>query len=115
MRTPTHLQLLAAILIVTGVVAFAPRLQHPHLNLSFRSFATTLSGAKRFVDDSSHVPNLEAGCKVQRASLPEYLDQMADDQVLRPPSLSELEVFPIRPLIRRFTLRPSRSDSSIPL
>ena len=109
------MQWIAAILIVTGIVAFAPRLQRPHLNLSLRSSATTLSGAKRFVDDSSHLPDLEAGGKVQRASLPEYLNQMADAHDFRPPSIPEFEVFPIRPLIRRFTLRPARSDSPVPL
>jgi hypothetical protein len=115
MRSRTHLQWIAAILIVTGIVAFAPRLQRPHLHLSVRSSATTLSGAKRFVDNSSHSPDLEAACKVQRASLPEFLTQIADDQAFRLPSISEFEVFSIRPLIRRFTPRPSRSDSSVPL
>jgi hypothetical protein len=116
MRSPVHLQLLAAILIVAGIVAFAPRLQCPHLKLSVRSSTAMLSGAKRFVDDSSQLPDLEAGCKVQRASLPEYLNQMADDQAFRPPSISsEFGIFPVRPLIRRFTLRPARSDSPIPL
>jgi hypothetical protein len=115
MRSRVHLQLLVAILIVAGVVAFAPRLQRPHLNLSVRSSAAMLSGAKRFVDDSSQLPDLEAGCKVQRASLPEYLNQMADDQAFRLPSISEFRVFLVRPLIRRFTLRPARTDSPVPL
>lgn len=115
MRSRVHLQLLAAILIVAGIVAFAPRLQRPHLNLSVRSSTTMLSGAKRFVDDSSHVPELEAGCEARRASFPQYLRQIADDQASRPPSISQFAVLPLRPLIRRFTLRPARSDSPVPL
>ena len=115
MRSRSHLQLIAAILIVTGIVAFAPRLQRPYLHFSIRSSAAVLSGAKRFVDNSAHMPELKVSCAEQRVSLPEYLKQASDDQGFRPLTISWLVALPIQPLIRRLMLRPARADSPVPL
>jgi hypothetical protein len=115
MRSRSHFQLLAAILIVIGVVAFAPRLQPPYLHSSIRSFATTLSGAKRFVDNSAHLPDLRVSCSEQRVPLPEYLEQTSDDPGSRQLIISKFVALPMQPLIRRFTLRPARADSPVPL
>ena len=115
MRSPSHLQLIAAILIVTGVVAFAPRLQRPYLHFSIRSSATALSGAKRFVDNSAHLPNLDVSCAERRVSLPDYLEQSSNDLGFRPLTISRFVALPIQPLIRRLMLRPARANSPVPL
>jgi hypothetical protein len=115
MRTSAHLRLLAAVLIVTGIVAFAPQLQRPHFHFSIRSSATTLSGAKRFVDNSAHLPDLKVSCPEQRVPLPEYLEQTSDDSGSRQLTISKFAALPLQPLIRRFTLRPARADSPVPL
>lgn len=115
MRSRSHLQLVAAILIVTGVVAFAPRLQRPYLHFSIRSSAATLSGAKRFVDNSAHLPDLKVSCPEQRVPLPEYLERASDDPGFRQLTISNFVALQIQPLIRRLTLRPARADSPVPL
>jgi hypothetical protein len=115
MHSRAHLQLIAAILIVTGIVAFAPQLQSPHFHFSVRSSGATLSGAKRFVDNSAHLPDLDLTSAVRRVSLPEHLEQSSNDPGFRPLTISRSVALPMQPLIRRFMLRPERANSPVPL
>jgi hypothetical protein len=114
MSARLHLQLIAAILVVTSIVAFAPRVQSPHLRLSCRSSQSLLSGAKRFTDNSSHPPDLKTNCSVRRVSLPE-LEQTPEHQTARHLLNFKFAAPPVRPLIRRFKLRLARADSPVPL
>ena len=114
MSARLHLQLIAAILVVTSIVAFAPRAQNPHLRLSCRSSEALLSGAKRFTDNASHTPDLKTNCSVRRVSFPE-LKQTPDDQTSQRLSTYKFAARPMRPSIRRFKLRLARVDSPVPL
>ena len=111
-----HLQLVAAVLIVTGIVAFAPRLQPPHMRLSCRSYeGTTLSGAQRFTKASSSLPDLKVGYEAHRASFPKYLKRICDGQAARPLLSFRFAPPSAEPFIRRFKLLPSRAESQDPL
>jgi hypothetical protein len=116
MLSRRHLQLVALILVAISAVAFAPRLQHPHVQLSCASLeGATLSGAQRFTDNSSRLPDLEAGYAANGVPLQQNLKLIADDQSAEP-LLSFISETPfVRPIVRRYKLLPSRAESQGPL
>ena len=88
MLSRRYLQLLSMILVGISVVAFTPRLQHPHLRLSCGSIeGTTLSGAQRFTDDSSRTPDLKAGYQANGVPLPLDLKLISDDSAVSSPGI----------------------------
>jgi hypothetical protein len=116
MLSRRHLQLVAMILVGISVVAFTPRLQRPHLRLSCVSIeGTTLSGAQRFTDDSSRMPDLEAGYQANGAPLPQDLKLISEDQVATPSLRFGFETPFVRPIVRRNKLLPLRASSQDPL
>lgn len=109
------LQLIAVILVAVSVVAFAPRLEHPHVRLSCGSSeGPTLSGAQRFTDDSSRVPDLKAGYELNGIPLLQDLKLIADDQAFK----TSLNFGFRRPFVRQVARRyklPARSENQDPL
>jgi hypothetical protein len=116
MLSRRYLQLVAMLLIGISIVAFTPRLQHPHLRLSYGSIeGTTLSGAQRFTDDSSRMPDLKAGYAVNGVPLPLDLKLISDDQIATPTLSFRFETPFVRPIVRRNKLLPLRASSQDPL
>ena len=116
MLSRRHLQLVAIILIGISVVAFTPRLQHPHLRLSCGSIeGTTLSGAQRFTDDSSRTPDIKSGYQANGVPLPQDLKLISEDQVATPSLSYRFETPFVRPIVRRNKLLPLRASSQDPL
>jgi len=110
------LQVVALILIGISVVAFTPRLQHPHVRLSCGSIeGTSLRGAQRFTDNSSRLPDLKAGYQVNGVPLPQDLKLISEDQVATPSLRFRFEASFVRPILRRNKLLPSRASSQDPL
>ncbi len=110
------LQLVSMILVAISVVAFTPRLQHPHVHLSCGSIVgTTLSGPQRFTDDSSRLPDLKDGYEANRALLPQDLKLISVDQVSTPLLGFRFRTPFVRPIVRRIKLLPSRAASQDPL
>src|SRR5579862_4016652 len=108
MLSRRSLQVVALILIGISVVAFTPRLQHPHVRLSCRSIeGTSLRGAQRFTDNSSRLPDLKGGYQANGVPLPQDLKLISEDQVATP-SLREASF--VRPIVRRNKLLPSRAS-----
>ena len=116
MLSRRHLQLVAMILVGISVVAFTPRLQHPHLRLSCGSIeGTTLSGPQRFTDDSSRLPDLKAGYEANGVPLPQDLKLISEDQAATPSLSLRFETPFVRPIVRRNKLLPLRASSQDPL
>src|SRR5580704_5277006 len=116
MLSHRHLQLVAMLLVGISVVAFTPRLQHPHLRLSCGSIeATTLSGPQRFTDDSSRLPDLKAGYAANGVPLRQDLKLISEDQIATPSLRSGFETPFIRPIVRRNKLLPLRASNQDPL
>jgi len=116
MLSRRYLQLLSMILVGISVVAFTPRLQHPHLRLSCGSIeGTTLSGAQRFTDDSSRTPDLKAGYQANGVPLPLDLKLISEDQVATPSLSYRFETPFVRPIVRRNKFLPLRASSQDPL
>jgi hypothetical protein len=116
MLSRRHLQLVAVILVAISAVAFTPRLQHPHVRLSCGSSdGPTLTGAQRFTDDSSRVPDLKAGYEVNVIPLLQDLKLIADDQALKPSLNSGFRRPFVRQVARRYKLFPARAESQDPL
>jgi hypothetical protein len=116
MLSHRHLRLVAMLLVATSVVAFMPRLRHPHLHLSCGSVkGTTLSGAQRFTDDSSRMPDLRAGYEANGVPLPQDLRLISEDQVATPSLRFRFETPFVRPIVRRNKLLPLRASSQDPL
>jgi hypothetical protein len=104
------------LLVGISVVAFTPRLQHPHLRLSCGSIeATTLSGPQRFTDDSSRLPDLKAGYAANGVPLRQDLKLISEDQIATPSLRSGFETPFIRPIVRRNKLLPLRASNQDPL
>jgi hypothetical protein len=111
-----HLQLVAMILVAMSMVAFTPRLQHPHLRPSCRSTGdTTLTGSQRFTDDSSCLPDFKAGYEANGVPLPQYLKLISDDQATTPLLSFRITTPSVRPIVRRYKLLPPRAESQDPL
>lgn len=111
-----QLQLVAMILVGMSVVAFTPRLPHPHVRLSSVSIeGTTLTGPQRFTDDSSRLPDLKAGSEANGVPLPQDLKLISEDQVGAPLLRYGFDTPFVRPIVRRNKLLPSRASSQDPL
>jgi hypothetical protein len=111
-----YFQIVAMILIAMSTVAFAPRLQRPHVRLSCGSTdGATLSGPQRFTDDSSRLPELKAGYEVNGAPLPRDLKLISDDQALKPILSFRFTTPSERPIARPPKLLPPRAESQDPL
>ena len=109
-------QLIAAILVAMSIVAFTPRMLHPHVRLSCGSTdGTGFSGPQRFTDDSSRAPDLKAGYEVNGVPLPQNLKLISDDQNVKPALSFRLTTSSVRPLVRPPKLLPSRSENHDPL
>jgi hypothetical protein len=115
MLSRRSLQLVALILIGISVIAFTPRLQRPHVRLSCGSIEGTLRGAQRFTDNSSRLPDLEAGYQANGVPLPQDLKLISEDQVSNPSLRFRFETPFVRPIVRRNKLIPSRASSEDPL
>ena len=116
MLSRRHLQLVAMILVGLSIVGFTPRLQHPPLRLSCGSIeGTTLSGAQRFTDDSSRMPDLKAGYQANGVPLPQDLKLISEDQVATPSLSLRFETPFVLPIVRRNKLLPLRASSQDPL
>jgi hypothetical protein len=116
MLSRRSLQLVALILIGISVVAFAPRLQRPHVRLSCGSIeGTTLRGAQRFTDNSARLPNPKAGYQANGVPLPQDLKLISEDQVATPSLRFRFETPFVQPIVRRNKLLPSRASSQDPL
>jgi hypothetical protein len=111
-----HLRLVVTILVAMSMVAFTPRLQRPHLRLSCGSTEdTTLSGSQRFTDDSSRLPDLKAGYEANGVPLQQYLKLISEYQAAAPLLSFRFTTPPVRPMVRRYKLLPSRAESQDPL
>ncbi len=111
-----HSQLVAMILVAMSIVAFTPRVLHPHVRLSCGSTeGTTFSGPQRFTDDSSRVPDLQAGYEVNGVPLRQNLKLIWDDQKVKPFLSFGFMTPSVRPLVRPPKLLPSRAESQDPL
>ena len=116
MLSRRQLQLVALILVAISFVAFTPRLQHPHVRLACGSTEnTTLSGAQRFTDDSSRVPDLKAGYEANAVPLPQALKLISEDQIATPLPRFGFRIPSVRVIVRRNKLLPSRAASQDPL
>jgi hypothetical protein len=108
--------LFAVLVVATSIAAFTPRLVRPHCNSSLRATdATTLSGSRQCIADSSGLPNLKVAGEAHRASFPNDLTPASDDQTARPSPILAFATPSERPLIRRFKLLPTRAESPDPL
>ena len=109
-------RLVATILVALSIVAFTPRVLHPHVRLSCGSTdGTTFSGPQRFTDDSSRMPDLKAGYEANGVPLPQDLKLLSEDQVATPSLGFRFETPFVRPIVRRNKLLPSRASSQDPL
>jgi len=111
-----HLRPVAMILVAISIVAFTPRVQGPHLRLACGSTSgTTLSGSQRFTDDSSRLPDLQAGCESNNIPLPQYAELVSGGEAAKPLLSFRSTAPPVRTIVRRYKLLPSRAESQDPL
>jgi hypothetical protein len=111
-----HSQLVAMILVAMSIVAFTPRVLHPHVRLSCGSTdGTTFSGPQRFTDDSSRVPDLKAGYEVNGVPLPQDLKLISYDQNVKPVISFRFTTPSVQPIVRPPKLLPSRAENQDPL
>ena len=104
------------ILVAISVVAFTPRVQHPHVRLSCGSTdGQTFSGPQRFTDDSSRVPDLKAGYEVNGVPLPQDLKLISYDQNTKPVISFRFATTSLQPIVRPPKLLPSRAGNQDPL
>src|SRR5271155_4182170 len=109
-------QLVATILVAMSIVAFTPRMLHPHVRLSCGSIdGTTFSGPQRFTDDSSRAPDLKAGYEVNGVPLPQYLKLISNDQSVKPVIGFRFTTPSMQPIVRPPKLLPSRAENQDPL
>lgn len=116
MLSRRYSQLVAMILVAMSIVAFAPRVLHPHLRLSCGSTdGTTFSGPQRFTDDSSRVPDLKAGHEVNGVPLPQDLKLISYDQNVKPLISFRFTIPSVQLIVRPPKLLPSRAENQDPL